>query len=139
MEGDRRLALGTSTNLNVREGRKFGFTLGVAFLVLGGLAWWRGHRPVADGFLVVAGLLLLAGLLVPARLRPVERAWMRGARLISLVTNPIIIAILYFVVITPIAVLMRVLGWNTLTSRRHRDTLWIPRGEARRSDLRRQF
>jgi hypothetical protein len=131
--------MGTSSSLSVRQGRKFGFTVGLAFLVLGGLAWWRGRHPVAEGFGVVAGLLLLAALLVPARLLPVEKVWMRGARLISKVTNPIIIAFLYFVVITPTATLIRLLGRDTLTSRRDRDTLWVPRGEFRRSDLRRQF
>jgi saxitoxin biosynthesis operon SxtJ-like protein len=139
MEGDRELALGISTGLSVREGRRFGLTVGPAFLVLGGLAWWRGRVPVAGVFWVVAGLLLLAALLAPARLQPVERVWMRWARLMSQVTTPILIGVLYFVVITPMAILMRALGRNPLASRHDRDTLWVARGEARRSDLHRQF
>jgi hypothetical protein len=133
------LALGTSSSLIVRQGRNFGLTVGFAFLGLGGLAWWRGRWPVAEVFWVVAGLLLLAALIVPARLGPVERAWMRLARLMSRITTPVLIGVVYFVVITPIGLLMRFVGRNPLTSRRHGDTLWVDRGEARRSDLRRQF
>lgn len=133
------MALGAPTGLSVREGRKFGFTLGFAFLGLGGLAWWRGRGPVAEVFWAAAGLLLLAALFVPARLRPVERAWMGWARLISRVTTPILVGVMYFVVITPTAIVMRALGRNPLTSRRDRDSLWVARDEAHRSDLRRQF
>jgi hypothetical protein len=64
---------------------------------------------------------------------------MRWAQLMSRVTTPILVGVMYFVVITPTAVLMRALGRNPLTSRRDRDTLWVARGEVRRSDLRRQF
>lgn len=133
------MALGPSTSLTVRQGRKFGLTVGLAFLALGALVWWRGRVPVAAVFGVVAGLLLLAALLVPASLRPVERAWMRGAELISRVTLPILIGVLYFAVITPIGIVMRALGRNPLDSRRHRETSWVDRGDDRRSDLRRQF
>jgi hypothetical protein len=133
------LALGAPASLSVREGRKFGFTVGFAFLGLGGLAWWRGRGPVAEVFWVAAGLLLLAALLVPARLRPVERAWMGWARLISRVTTPILLGLMYFVVITPTAIVLRALGRNPLASRRERDSLWVARDAARRSDLRRQF
>ena len=141
MEGDRELALGISSGLSVREGRRFGLTVGLALLGLGGLAWWRGRVPVAGVLWVAAGLLFLAALLAPARLRPVERVWMRWARLMSTVTTPILVGVLYFVVITPMAVLMRALGRNPLTPRPRRgrrDTLWVDR-EAHRSDLHRQF
>jgi len=139
MEGDRGLALGISTDLSVRQGRRFGLTLGLAFLGLGGLARWRGRGLVAEVLWVTASLLLLAALLAPARLRPVERAWMRWAQWMSRITTPILVGVLYFVVITPTALLMRAFGKNPLTSRRGRDSLWVDRDEARRSDLRRQF
>jgi hypothetical protein len=64
---------------------------------------------------------------------------MGWARWISRVTTPILIGGIYFIVITPTAILMRALGKNPLTSRRAGDTLWVARGEAGRSDLGRQF
>jgi hypothetical protein len=62
---------------------------------------------------------------------------MRLAWLISIVTTPIFLRIMYFFVITPVGILMRVLGQNRVVSIRERDTLWIARSP--RSDLRRQF
>jgi len=63
---------------------------------------------------------------------------MRWGRLVSGVTAPILIGVVYFGVITPTGILLRALGRNRLNSGRNRDSLWVAR-EARRSDLRRQF
>src|SRR5205085_6503239 len=108
------MALGTGNSLKVRQGRKFGFTVGLAFLVLGGLAGWRGRELLSQAFGIVGGVLLLAALVVPAHLGPVERAWMRLAVLISQVTTPILVGALYFVVITPVALVMRAFGKNPI-------------------------
>jgi hypothetical protein len=133
------LALGISTCLSVREGRKFGLTVGLAFLAAGGLSWWRGHESTAYLFWIVATLLLLSAVLVPSRLGPLQRSWMQLASLISRVTTPVFMGIVYFVVVTPTGMLMRALGQNQLISGRKRDFLWVSRDETRRSDLRRQF
>jgi hypothetical protein len=96
--------------LTAAAGRKFGLTVGLAFTALGLLLLWRG-RPIRAGLLLSLGALFVgAGLLVPTRLGPVERAWMALAHRISKVTTPIFLAIVYFVVITPIGFLRRLKG-----------------------------
>ena len=62
-----------SIRLSVKQGRKFGLTLGIALLVLGGLSIWRGHDIVPLFLLFPGAIMMLAGLLVPTRLGPVER------------------------------------------------------------------
>jgi hypothetical protein len=87
---------------------------------------------------IIAGLFGAAGLLVPAHLGPVQRGWMGLAHAISRVTTPIFMGVVYFVVITPIGLLRRVLGGNPL--RAHRGaTGWVDRQQAPRGDLTRQF
>jgi hypothetical protein len=132
------VALGISTVMSVRKGRNFGFTVGLTFLALSGLAWWHSRVPAAEVLCVAGGLLILGALLAPARLSTLESAWMRWGRLVSGVTAPILIGVVYFGVITPTGILLRALGRNRLNSGRNRDSLWVAR-EARRSDLRRQF
>ena len=122
-----------------RELRAFAWTVGAAFVVLALALAWRGRTVacVASGALGAA--LLLAGALVPSRLGPVHRAWMGLATAMSRVTTPVFMAIVYFVVLTPIALVRRALGKNAL-ARRRADSHWIARPpEERRSDLRRQF
>lgn len=123
------------------EGRRFALPVGGAFAALAGLAWWRGHLAVATALAAVAGLLLLAGLLAPGHLGPIYRAWMGFALLLSKVTTPIFMAIVFFLVITPVGLLMRLVGRNPVVREESEGSFWIsrPTGPDRHSDLRRQF
>jgi hypothetical protein len=59
----------------------------------------------------------IAGVLIPTRLVPVERAWMTLARAISFVTIPIVMAVLYFGIITPVGLLRRLVADNPIVQR----------------------
>src|SRR4026207_288385 len=84
------------TRLTVAEGRRFGLTVGGAFLLVTAVASYRGHDtlPLVTGCIGVA--LVLAGLLVPTHLGPVERGWMRMALAMSRVTTPAAMALADF-------------------------------------------
>jgi hypothetical protein len=132
------LAHGSSARLTPGEGRKFAVTLAVAFGALAGVAWWRQSPRATLVFGAIAAAFALGGLLVPGKLGPVYRAWMGFALLLSKVTTPIFMGVVYFLVITPIAAMRRVLGGNPL--RAHRGaTGWVDRQQAPRGDLTRQF
>lgn len=141
MAGDERLAEGIPARLTPGEGRRFGLTVGLAFLVLATISLWRGHT-VAPYVLGTAGaLLVVAGLLVPARLGPVHGAWMGFALLLSKVTTPVFMALMYFVVFTPTGLLMRLFGKNPLRSQEREGSFWMPhdRPEDPAGSLTRQF
>jgi hypothetical protein len=124
--------------LSANDGRTFGLTVGGAFLVLTALLVWR-QKTIAPYVLGALGTaLVLLGVVAPTRLEPVERAWMRLATAISKVTTPIVMSIVYFVVLTPMALLRRTLGKNAIVHVPVNGSLWIPR-ETTRSDLARQF
>ena len=127
--------------LSPAEGRRFGFTLGAAFLVLGGVLWWRDREPAATIALVLAGALLVASVVVPSRLGPVQRAWLGFGAALSRVTTPIFLGVVYFGVISPIGLLLRLRGRNPLTRHRRPVSCWVLRPvEARsRRDMERQF
>jgi hypothetical protein len=91
-------------------GRKFGLTVGLAFIALGLVARWRGKVLTSTVLLALGGLLVLAALAMPAQLGPVERAWMGLAHMISKVTTPIFMGVVYYVVLTPIGLIRRRAG-----------------------------
>lgn len=123
-----------------KELRKFAFLVGGAFTVLASVALWRHRSPVlirTFGGLGIA--LLVVGALAPMALSRVYAAWMRMAMLISKVTTPILMSVIYFVVLTPTSWIMRVFGWRPLTSKA-KALGWVTRPEgARASNLERQF
>lgn len=141
MEGGGRLATRIPTRLTAGEGRRFGLTVGGAFLALAAIARWRGRDGAALVFAGVGGLLVLAALAVPERLGPVSRGWMGLSRLLSRVTTPISLGIVYFVVITPVGLLMRLFGRRPLQHPVVATSRWVARaGEARqRTDMEHQF
>jgi hypothetical protein len=132
------LAQRSPARLTPHEGRKFALTLAVAFGVLAVVAWWRGSPRALLVFGVIAEAFVLGGLLVPGKLGPVYRLWMGFAHALSRITTPVFMAVVYFLVITPIAVIRRVVGGNPLRSHRGA-TGWVDRQQDPRGDLTRQF
>ena len=125
--------------LSTAKGRRFGITVGVAFLVLSLLLWWRGYDTARAVTGVAAAIFLAGGLLLPAYMGPVYRIWMRFGLALSKVTTPIFMGIIFFVVITPFGLVARAVGHRPLRPR-NSASLWRPRAEGdRKSDLERQF
>jgi hypothetical protein len=125
--------------LSPAEGRRFGITVGLAFLALALLFWWRGHDLPRAVTGVAAAAFILGGLLLPAYMGPVYRVWMRFGLALSRVTTPVFMGIIFFLVITPFGLVARAVGHRPLKPRAA-DTFWRPRPEGdRKSDLRRQF
>jgi hypothetical protein len=128
-----------SARLTPSEGRRFAWTLAVAFAVIAAIAEWRGREWAAFVFGVLAVLFFAAGLGAPTRMGPVERAWMGMARAISRVTTPIFMAVVYFVVLTPTGLLRRAFTRRGLSPSRESKTFWIERQPVDRETLRRRM
>jgi hypothetical protein len=132
--------------LSAAQGRKFGLTVGAAFVGIAFLLYfWRHAVIVPRVFGALGALLIAGGLLVPNRMAPVERAWMKLAHLISRVTTPILMGVIYFVVLSPVGIFRRMLGKNALVRKEGESSLsaggfWFVREDGRtRSNLTRQF
>lgn len=127
--------------LTANEGRRFGVTVGLAFLALAGLAWWRGRVYVCVAFGAIGGVLILGGLVLPAYLGPVLRAWMGVAHLLARFTTPVFLGVVFYLVVTPVALLMRCFGASPLRPPGARSTGWIARapGVPPGRDMERQF
>ncbi len=131
---------GIPARLSAAEGRKFGLTVGVSFLVLAALLHFWRHKETAGAVTGVLGVLLvLAAVAAPAHLGPVQRAWMGLAHAISRVTTPIFMAVVFFVVITPIGLVMRLFGRRSLVHGEQNGSFWAAPVSGGRSDMDHQF
>jgi hypothetical protein len=125
--------------LTAAEGRRFAFTVGLAFLAAGGISWWRGHETVPKVLWILGAALLLAGIVAPTRLGLIYGWWMALGHAISKVVQPIVIGAMYFVVVTPVAMLLRAIGRNPMRHRERDSSFWMPAASDGRSDLETQF
>ena len=117
----------TNTTYSAAKGRKFALTLAIAFGVLAAIGLWRGRQGVAAVFGAIGAAFLIGALIFPGRLEPVERAWMKLALLISKVTTPIFMGIVYFLILAPIGLIRRTAGSNPLIHKADDDGYWKAR------------
>jgi len=113
---------------SLRELRRFGLTVGSAFLLLALISAWRGHSLPPRVLGAAGAFLVVAGLTAPRLLEPVERGWMRFAGVLGRINTRIVLALVYCFIITPAGILRRWL--HDPLDRRMRDgrpSVWIPR------------
>lgn len=111
--------------------RTLGLVFATVFLIIavfplffgGALRWWS--LAVAAAFAVVA-------LVLPGVLTPLNRAWTRFGLLLHKIVSPIVLGFLFYIVVTPLGLLMRLLGKDPLRLRwdRRSSTYWIERKPA---------
>lgn len=114
--------------------REFGLVVGGVFVLLG--SWWlyRGKFVSATQIILPLGfLLILLGLIWPRALVLPNRAWMLLAEGLSFVMTRIILAAVFFLIVTPIGIVKRLSGWDPLSRRGPRSaSYWRPYSERQR-------
>lgn len=111
-----------------KEPRQFGLAAGTALGIWGTVFYLR-HKVSYPYFFIFSFVLIFLALLRPVVLGPVQRVWMTIGRYIGTAFTGIILVMLFYFVITPIAVLMRMLGGDFLDVRFNpqADSYWIVR------------
>jgi hypothetical protein len=133
------LAAGIPARLTTKEGRDFAFPVGGAFALLAAIAFWRHHPVSWRVFAALAVSLLIAGALVPRSLGPVYRGWMGFAHVLSKITTPIFMGVIYFLILMPIGLGMRLFGRNAMRHPDVQGTFWSDPPSGGRSNMEHQF
>ena len=89
--------------------RKFGVTVGGVLLAVGVVLFYF-EKPSAIYFTVIGGLLILFGVLFPKILKPLNRIWMSLAIILGFIMSRVILTILFYLILTPIAILAKLVG-----------------------------
>jgi signal transduction histidine kinase len=89
--------------------RKFGWTFAALFVLIGAL-----YHP----WLIALGALFAVVTVARAELlAPLKRAWMRLGELLNRVVSPVVMALIFFAVFTPVGLVMRAFGRDALSLR----------------------
>lgn len=117
--------------LQLPSDRSFGLTFATVFGILTVLALWRGWMAgeLWKYFLGIALVFLIVSYTVPRILRRFNKLWMLFGALLHKVVSPIMLGLIYFVVMTPVAMFFKLKGRDEL--RRKYDSAaksyWITR------------
>ena len=101
------------TDAGRRENRRFGLVMAAALSVLAALSFALGGRA-AFWLVGAAALLAVSAWAAPGLLNPLRVAWMKFAHVLGVVNARIILTVIFVVVVTPVALVMRMLGRSSI-------------------------
>jgi hypothetical protein len=109
--------------------RVFGWVMAAAAALLSLWCWRRGHTAALPFAAATSVILALLAVLAPTLLQPLNRAWMAFGHVLGRIFSPIVMGLIFFGVVTPIAVIAR---WRGLDPMRRRfdpvaKSYWIER------------
>ena len=118
-----------------RAEREFGVLVGGVLLALRLWWWYRGKFEIAGFVLTLIGsALVVLGAFAPRLLVIPRKGWMKLAEAMAYVSSRIILAIVFFLVLTPIGLVKRAMGWDPLQRRAgSRDSFWQPYPERQKN------
>ena len=117
-------ALDTSS----KEIRKFGLVIAIALGVIGSFVYVKFGNFDVVGWLWGIGLLfLILGFILPSVLRPIYKIWMLLAFFIGGIVSRVILTVLFYVVLTPTGLVLRLFGKDILDEKfdKKRKSYWV--------------
>ena len=127
---------------DAKELRRFAIAMLIGFFVLGALSAWRA-KGIATGSIVLWGIgaFLASAAFVPRLGRIVYLAVYLPTSIIGYLVSHVMLTLMFFFVITPLAIILRLLGKDVLQQRRSGNKpAWMPvKGVKNEESYYRQF
>ena len=125
-------------DIRIGSNRSFGIVFFVVFLIIT-LYPLLNNENIRYWSLLVSLVFLILGLLNSNILTPLNKAWFKFGILLGKVISPIIMGIIFFFVVTPIGLLMRILKKDLLNLKYNNNkSYWIEKTEPK-SKMKNQF
>ena len=125
-------------NIKLPTNRNFGIVFSVVFLLI---ALWPllKQNDVRIWSLIISIIFLILGLLNSNILLPLNKLWFKFGILLGSIVAPIVMGIVYFLVVTPIGLIMRMFRKDLLNLKKNnKNTYWIDKDNSN-SNLKNQF
>jgi len=123
------------SEIELPSNRKFGFFFTFIFAVVAAYFYYSAIVSWTYMFVATALLFLLITLIKSDALLPLNKLWMRFGILLGMIVSPIVLGIIFFGILTPIAMLMRLSGRDELRLKyTQKASYWISRSELIKSE-----
>ena len=125
-------------DIKVGSNRSFGIVFFVVFLLVSLYPLISGDN-VRFWSLAISGIFLILGILNSNLLTPLNKIWFKFGILLGRIISPIVMGIIFFLVVTPIAFIMRLLGKDLLNLKySDNQSYWIEKTNPK-SKMKNQF
>ena len=118
--------------------RSFGLVFFIFFIIIAIYPVFNGNE-IKIYFVIISLIFLVLGLINSAILSPLNKIWLKFGLLLGKIVSPIVMGIIFFLVVSPIGILMRILGKDILNlSYNKKKSYWIKRYSSK-SKMKNQF
>ena len=128
-----------NSKVKISSNRSFGLVFFVVFLIV---ALWplKNEEDIRLWSLALSIIFIILGILNSKLLTPLNKLWFKFGILLGSIVSPLIMGLVYFFVVTPMGVLMRILGKDLLKKDKVKNvsTYWIKR-DKQKSSMKKQF
>jgi len=101
------------SKIKISSNRSFGLVFFLVFLAIS--LWPLIHEDqIRIWSIVVAMIFLILGLMNSKLLTPLNRMWFRFGMFLGAIVAPFVMAVVFFLVVTPIGIVMKLMGRDLL-------------------------
>ena len=127
-----------NNKIKLGSNRSFGIVFFIVFLIVA-LYPLLNDNPLRLWSLIIALIFLVLGLIKSNILTPLNILWMKFGMFLGVFISPIIMGIIFFLVVTPIGLIMRLFGKDLLNLKKNKtQSYWLAR-EKIKSSMKNQF
>ena len=127
------------TKINISSNRNFGLVFFIVFLII---SFWplTNTESIRVWSIIISLIFLILGLLNSKLLTPLNKIWFKFGMILGGVVAPIVMGIIFFSVVTPIGIIMKITGKDLLNKKynKKKKTYWIKRNQSM-GTMKRQF
>ena len=127
------------SNIKMSSNRNFGVVFFIVFLVLG--FWPAKSGGEINIFLILISFIFLFLAITKSKLlTPLNKLWFKFGVKLGAIIAPIVMSVVFFLVVTPIGIIMKIFGKDLINKKINKDTktYWINRKKST-SSMKRQF
>ena len=118
------------SEIKLPSNRKFGFFFTIIFLIISSFFFFNESYKSALFFLLISIIFFTITILKAEILLPLNKLWMRFGFTLGLIINPIVLGIIFFLIFTPISLIMWLFKRDELRLKiKKRDSYWKLRTE----------
>ena len=127
-----------NNNIKIGTNKSFGIVFFLFFIIVSVFPLFK-EGNIRTWSLIIAIIFLILGLLNSKILTPLNKIWFKFGIVLGGFISPIVMGIVFFVIVTPTALIMKVLGKNLLNLKRdNKKTYWIEESKIK-SKMKNQF
>ena len=126
------------SKIKIGSNRSFGIVFFVVFLII---SIWPllDEKELRYWSLIVSIIFLILGILKSNILTPLNKVWFKFGILLGNITSPIIMAFVFFLVVTPISLIMKIFGKDILNLKKNKNSSYWIKKDKQSDSMRKQF